>query len=211
MLLPALMLRSGPPVMGVAPPIAALSDFSSAGAGFFLNMRTPAALLAASALKDAFVFTGVSEADSRFSSRKWRTLFNTYTLLMVFCFGAELMTVFMGTASGIRLMAGQFNPMAESAIAMLVREFEWEYVATRCQFICGLLAYILAQSLRVSKELHERPLLARAATCFLLFAGLECAAPSPPRRPRPFAGRSGRPLVDSPRPMPGACPSSTGI
>ena len=38
MLLPALMLRSGPPVMGVAPPIAALSDFSSAGAGFFFEV-----------------------------------------------------------------------------------------------------------------------------------------------------------------------------
>jgi hypothetical protein len=41
----------------------------------------------------------------------------------------------MGTAAGVRMLGGSYNPMAESPIAMLVREFEWDYVAVRCQFV----------------------------------------------------------------------------
>ena len=41
----------------------------------------------------------------------------------------------MGTAAGVRMLGGGYNPMAESPIAMLMREFEWDYVAVRCQFV----------------------------------------------------------------------------
>ena len=49
--------------MMVAPALAAstapvLANHAAAGAAFFNNMRTPAALLAAGALKDAFVLQG---------------------------------------------------------------------------------------------------------------------------------------------------------
>ena len=43
--------------------------------------------------------------------------------------------VFMGTSAGVRMLGGGFNSMAETPIAMLVREFEWDYVAVRCQFV----------------------------------------------------------------------------
>ena len=86
------------------------------------------------------------------------------------------MTIFMSTASSNRLLSGQFDPMATSAIALLVREFEWEYVTVRCQFMTGMLAYSAGQIIRIAYELHETVLLARSAMCFLAFATLNMLA-----------------------------------
>jgi len=142
----------------------AIKDQAAAGSAFFFNIRTPAALLAAGALKDAFVL-----ADSHRETGKWKALCNAYTLLMILSFGAELCSVFMATVAGNRLLAGSFNPMDASVIGMLIREFEWEYVSVRCQFVTGLLAYSLAQGLRVAKELRRDIYLARSAVCFMAF------------------------------------------
>ena len=57
--------------------------------------------------------------------------------------------------------------MAESVVAMLVREFEYEYVTVRCQFVTGMLCFISAQALRVYKELSEQIFLARATVHIL--------------------------------------------
>jgi hypothetical protein len=134
-------------------------------------MRTPAALLAAGALKDAFVLIG-SDKDE-YASRKWRMLIRGYAMLMIVSFGCELSCVFKCTASGTRLLAGGFDPVGESVIAVLVREFEWEYVSVRAQFVTGLLCYAVAQALRVFKELSHQLYLARATMFFLLFATAE--------------------------------------
>ena len=89
------------------------------------------------------------------------------------------MTIFMSTASSNRLLSGQFDPMATSAIALLVREFEWEYVTVRCQFMTGMLAYSAGQIIRIAYELHETVLLARSAMCFLAFATSAFVAAKP--------------------------------
>lgn len=162
--------------MMVAPALAAstapvLANHAAAGAAFFNNMRTPAALLAAGALKDAFVLQGRDQG--KYDKRGWKMLIRAYAILMVFSFGLELSCVFKCTGSGTRLLGGGFDPMGESVIAMLVREFEWEYVSVRAQFVTGMLCFIMAQALRVFKELAEHVYLARATMAFLLFATAE--------------------------------------
>ena len=67
----------------------------------------------------------------------------------------EMSVIFMTTHVGIQLGAGGFNSEASSLVDMLIREFEFEYVSVRCQFISGLLAYVAAQALRVRYSLRR--------------------------------------------------------
>ena len=150
----------------------ALANHASAGASFFTNMRTPAALLAAGALKDAFVMQGDAKGDHR-----WRLLVSAYAFLMVVSFGMEMSTVFKCTVSSTRLLGGGYDPMAESVVAMLTREFEWEYVSVRMQFVTGVLAFLFAQSLRVYKELAAFPNLGSLTGsnhCHILMCATNC-------------------------------------
>ena len=139
---------------------------------FFNNLRTPAALIGGAALANAFAMAKLPD-DKRFDSWGWRFASKTYTMLMLFAFGLEFMTVFMATAAGVRVTGGGYNPMADTPVALLVREFELEYVTIRSQFFTGVLSFLLAQAIRVRKELVlVSPALARTAFLFLLFAVL---------------------------------------
>ena len=108
-----------------------------------------------------------------YDKRGWKMLIRSYAMLMIVAFGFELSTVFKCTASGTRLLAGGFDPMGETVIGVLVREFEWEYVSVRCQFVTGMFCYVVAQALRVYKEMAQQIYLARATMFFLLFATME--------------------------------------
>uniref|UniRef100_A0A7S0Q2C8 EF-hand domain-containing protein n=1 Tax=Coccolithus braarudii TaxID=221442 RepID=A0A7S0Q2C8_9EUKA len=133
-----------------------LNDFSVAGATFFNNMRTPAALLAAAAVKDAFAFSMVAE-DVR-GKRGWKVLRYGYVLLMICTFCLEISCIFIATNVGVQLSQGGDRMRAISMVALLTREFEYEYVAVRFQFVTGLLAFVCAFALRVRytlRKLHE--------------------------------------------------------
>ena len=62
-----------------------------------------------------------------------------------------------------------FDPLASRMVAQLGREFEYEWVAVRCQFILGMLMLVAAQAIRVRYALWSVPNLANAAATFLLF------------------------------------------
>ena len=153
-------------------------DWSKDGIAFFNNIRTPAALLAASALKDAFVLQGKELPPSTLARTKrlWVFVREAYLMLMVVSFGLNLWTVFLSTAGAFHLQAGAFDPLASSMVALLGREFEYEWVAVRCQFILGMLMLVAAQAIRVRYALWSVPNLANAAATFLLFTGAEMLA-----------------------------------
>lgn len=155
-----------------------LKDWSKDGIAFFNNIRTPAALLAASALKDAFVLQGKELPPSTLARTKrlWVAVREAYLMLMVVSFGLNLWTVFLSTAGAFHLQAGAFDPLASSMVALLGREFEYEWVAVRCQFILGMLMLVAAQAIRVRYALWSVPNLANAAATFLLFTGAEMLA-----------------------------------
>ena len=56
----------------------------------------------------------------------------------------QLITVFVSTATGVRLFAGGYDPMANDAVHMLVREFELQYLTARLSFFTGLMSLIAA-------------------------------------------------------------------
>jgi hypothetical protein len=74
------------------------------------------------------------------------------------------------------MLGGNFDAVATSPIAMLVREFQYDYVAVRTQFVTGLLCFITAQAIRVYHAAADRPFLARSLMTFLFFAAAQCVA-----------------------------------
>ena len=80
---------------------AIVKSFSGEGVSFFNALRTPAALVAAAAIKDAFVLTSAPDDIQR--SRAWTTLRNTYLLLQLLAFGVEIGCIFVLTHAIMRL------------------------------------------------------------------------------------------------------------
>ena len=139
-------------VLDAPPP--ALQDFTNTAVSFFNNHRVPAALLAATAIKDAFVLQGRKDVDADVK-RSWRLVRYGYLLLMITCFYMEINVIFLSTHVGIQLANGNFKAEATSLISMLLREFEFEYVAVRFQFVTSMLAFVAAQALRVRFSLRR--------------------------------------------------------
>ena len=59
----------------------ATKAFGNEGVAFFNNMRVPAALIAAAAIKDAFVMQ--SSPEDLKNSKAWRFLRNAYLILQI--------------------------------------------------------------------------------------------------------------------------------
>ncbi|KAL1498750.1 hypothetical protein AB1Y20_014060 [Prymnesium parvum] len=151
---------------GIAGAAPLLRDFTSEGERFFNNMRVPAALVAGAAIKDAFVMQYVPEEVEK--SRAWSLLRNAYLLLQISAFASQLGVVFVATHAIVQLQMTNLDSTAESLQALLRRELEFEYVGTRCGFMTGLLAFMLAQSLRVRMALRRSSELSWCAMYLLL-------------------------------------------
>jgi len=155
-----------------------VKDFTGPAINFFNNLRVPAALLAASAIKDAFTLQDTPPAHQAAwdrehgitKSRMWRSLRHLYLMLMVFAFALEVNTIFMSTQVSTQLATSRFDAEAESLVSFLVREFEYEYVTIRLQFVSGLLAYVVAQGLRVRFILRKYMALSLSAMLCLFTA-----------------------------------------
>jgi len=150
------------------------TDQTANAAGFFNNIRVPAALLSGAALGQAFAMQKID--DDKFDTPSWKRLRTLYTTLMVISVASELLTVLMSTSASTHILAGNFDPMAESCIAMLKREFEWNLVAVQFNFITGMVAFVVAQAIRFYKELSTQLhtfYVARAACWLLGYASLE--------------------------------------
>eukprot|EP00965_Chrysotila_dentata_P043870 1458185-Pleurochrysis_carterae.AAC.2 len=119
-------------------------DHSIAAASFFNNLRVPAALVAAATIKEAFVLQSASE-EIRYSAG-WTLLRQTYVLLLMLAFCAEVSCVFVCTYSIVQLQAASMDTTATSVIALLLRELEYEYVAARCHFVTGVHAFVVGQA-----------------------------------------------------------------
>ncbi len=151
---------------------AAVKSFASDGVSFFNSLRTPAALLAAAAIKDAFALQKVSE-DVR-GSRAWRALQDVYLLLQLGTFSSTILCIFIATHAIVQIQcAAGVSEIAQatSLISMMKTHFEFEYVTVRASFATGLLAFLTAQALRVRYELRRAKELSWAAMWLVLAIG----------------------------------------
>ena len=147
----------------------ALKSFSSEGIAFFNNMRVPAALIAAAAIKDAFVMQGSAPEDIK-KSRAWKLLRNSYLLLQMLSFASSLSCVFISTHAITQMQVLDINMYAATLGELFVREMEYEYVGVRINFTTGLLAFVMANALRVRLALRKSRELSWCAMWFLISA-----------------------------------------
>mmetsp|Transcript_8632 Transcript_8632/g.16365 ORF Transcript_8632/g.16365 Transcript_8632/m.16365 type:complete len:203 (+) Transcript_8632:190-798(+) len=91
-----------------------------------------------------------------------------FTALMSLTVAVQLNVVFMTTATSVQLMGGGFNPMATDAITFLEREFPYPYMATRFEFLAGLLTFMGAIAIKAWTRFASLPALSRATTLLLL-------------------------------------------
>ena len=100
------------------------TDYTTAAVTFFSNVRVPATLVAATAIKEAFVLVSVPRDLA--ASQGWRILRRCYTLLMLFSFSEELSCVFISTGVMMLLQSGTLDTKAPSLVALLARESDTE-------------------------------------------------------------------------------------
>lgn len=147
------------------------SDFSAPATAFFSNMRTPAAVIAATAIKEAWQLWGESKAskDVR-NSAWWTTLRYAYMMLMLLSVVCEFSTMFVATrAAGLldtRQLCGQASTLSE----FLLRDLEFEFVTVRLHFGIGIFSFLLAIALRVRYTLRRYTSLSVAALLTYFYA-----------------------------------------
>ena len=116
---------------------------------------------------------------ARFNTRSWKRLRTTYVVLMTTTFATEILSILLATSASNRALGGGFNPMAESCIAMIAREFPEQIVALQFNFFTGMISFVVAQSIRFYRELSARPFtchVSRAAAWTLAYVSLQMIA-----------------------------------
>jgi len=134
-----------------------------------INIGTPATLVAGAALA-TLLETSLSQGlklDP--TDPHWlRATKKACVLLLLLAFGTEICVVFMSTVLGTVLLTGgsadpgtggqrwgSFNPVADSAMGLLHREMEFEYLFISVGFVQGLLNWLLAIGMRFAVQAAE--------------------------------------------------------
>jgi hypothetical protein len=126
--------------------VVVLKDFTSEASNFFGNVRTPAGLVAGSALGSLFTF---SEQSVEESTTTELTLLRVYLVSMLISFTLSLTTIIISTGADISLIHGGFDRMAETAYQLLRREFDYEFSVTRWSFLVSLLSFLSGVTVRI--------------------------------------------------------------
>lgn len=134
-------------------------DQTVAAAGWMSLQRVPAVFVAGTALTQGYAL----EKDMRpeRGEKMWVSVLKTKCrLLFLTAFGLEIACVFVATVTGTMLLAkGVPNPIAATALGMLHREAEFEYLLIRVFFFQGLLNWLSAVALHrllPKKESHTK-------------------------------------------------------
>jgi hypothetical protein len=137
-------------------------DMSVQSYEWTVNIATPATLVAGAALA-TLLEGGLSEGLMlRRRDSYWvRSIKKLCLLLLMLAFSGEICVVFMSTVLGTVLLTGgnhdlsvggarwrAFDPIGDSAVGMLHREMEFEYLAISIGFVNGLMWWLLAIGLR---------------------------------------------------------------
>ena len=134
-----ILAQVGPAAAAAPQATYALTNCAAGAAGFFGNVRIPAALLTGAALGQLW---------TTLDDKRGKAIPVIFTILTAFSIACELSVVFFSTVASTKMMGNAFDPMATSALALLVREFEFAFVSCRVHFCTGLLCFVAALGLR---------------------------------------------------------------
>jgi len=127
-----------------------LADYSGEAMHYFESFRTPAGLVAGSALAGLFAYADLVNTTSH-SNRTRRE--NVALVLYHMCTLASLLlsvsVIITSTAVGNTMLLKATEPMATSPYAFLMREYEFEFLGCRWNFYASLLAFLVSVPLRV--------------------------------------------------------------
>lgn len=137
--------------MGKAAAEVVLKDYSGAIGGFFGGVRIPASLITGASLGALFTMTGRLK-DKSVLTKTELVLVKVYNALVLVSFVLSLSTVVFATAANTAVLHGGFDPMAKSAYELLVRQFHYDFVATRLGFLVALVTFIKAVFIRTIIE-----------------------------------------------------------
>ena len=128
-----------------------LVDLTNEAAGFFINLRIPATLLVGASL--GVLFAGsVSKEAMKTRPKLERECIRCYNSCIFLSFVLALTTSAFATAASVKIMHADFNPLAESAYALLCREFEFEFITTRLSYLSSLMAFMVGITSRAFVE-----------------------------------------------------------
>ena len=147
--------------MQTMPPLV-LTDCRMAAVTLLNNVRVPAALLAGASLAQSLTLEKMDDEALK-KSRVWTLYRFIYVALLAWTFTANMSAIFIATHVGVRITAGSsFSPMATSAVALMLRDFELEFVWVRAAFATGLLSYLTAITMQLSFMFRKSADFARA-------------------------------------------------
>lgn len=157
---------------GRAATAVALQNFASEAEGYFGGIRTPASLILGASL--GALFTDVNDRDEmKTRTRAERECTRLYNSCVLLSFMLSLCTVVFATAAGVTILRGDFNPMAESAYALLNKQFEFEFLTVRLSYLSSLLSFVIGIAGRILLEyklLHKERREEAIVVCFGLGA-----------------------------------------
>ena len=169
MLVAPVHVHRATPAAARAPAAQLAAPFIGEGVAFFNNLRVPAALVAAAAIKDAFALQSAPEDIKQ--SRGWTLMRNAYLMLQISSFSSELTCIFIATQAITALQMASVDILnCQSLREVLTSCMEYEYVGARAGFATGLLAFTVAQALRVRYALRRQFELSVSAMWFMLSA-----------------------------------------
>ena len=124
-------------------------DFGSAAAGYFGSVRIPATMIAGTSLGALFTF---SRTDTKGKTQAELFVLRSYHIFVLTSFALAFSTVIISTSATVAMLHGRFDPRAESAYALLRREFDFEFTMTRWMFLVALFLFIGGITNRVIME-----------------------------------------------------------
>lgn len=131
-----------------------LVDYSGAAAEYFSSIRTPASLVLGASLGALFV-NDLSDTETILEkSRAVRLCTRFYNTCVVASFLTSLCCNVMATAAGVTIIHNDFVKEAESAYALLMREFEFEFITVRLSYLASLLFFVIGISNRILIEFN---------------------------------------------------------
>lgn len=122
-----------------------LTNYTLEASRFFLNYRTPAALIAAASLQALLHLTRIHHKQDRRNKKKNRLeewMVSICHINFLLAFALSLIILIISTTTEIRIYRGDFKPLAENVFDLLNKEFYFDFAAVRWCFLGSLFALI---------------------------------------------------------------------
>ena len=127
---------------------AALQDYSSAASSYFGDARTPASIVMGYSIASIFALPGFSTKEHRQSIELF--LVRTYRILSWLAFILSLHVFIIASIANTNvLLIKSYNPLAESAMEMMNREFQYEFLIVLWSMTVSILLTVVVVTIRV--------------------------------------------------------------